>query len=147
MNSLSPLLLAALAALAGGCNRSAAAAGSVAAPAAEFKNGFGLQLSAEAQQRVGLALAEVETRAFPHGAVAAVPADALLRTVRGDFVFVQNGDWLLRTPVTVGATHGGWIEIAEGLYEGDRLAVRGIRALWLAELQAVNGGVGCADGH
>jgi hypothetical protein len=33
------------------------------------------------------------------------------------------------------------------LLEGDVIAVAGGRYLWLAELQAIKGGVGCADGH
>ena len=38
-------------------------------------------------------------------------------------------------------------EVGDGLLEGDEIAVAGAQGLWLAELQAVKGGVGCADGH
>ena len=76
-----------------------------------------------------------------------LPAAALLRTVKGDFVFVANGDWYLRTPVQIGAAHGDWLEVTGGLYEGDTVVTQGANALWLAELSATNGGVGCADGH
>jgi len=107
--------------------------------AATYKAGFGVQLSPEAARFVDLAVGDVEARG--------IPASALLRTIKGDFVFVANGDWFLRTPVTLGVRDGDWIEVRDGLYEGDRVVVRGVRALWLAELQAVNGGVGCADGH
>jgi len=121
---------------------------SAEAVAAEYKAGHGVRLGEAAAAFVGLRLGDVETRDLPGAAgVAAIPRDALLRTVRGEFVFVQNGDWLLRTPVTAGVATDGWIEVKDGLYEGDRVAVAGVDALWLAEIAAVNGGVGCADGH
>lgn len=116
--------------------------------AATYKPGHGLRLGEAAATFAGLRLGEVETRDVgDRRGVAAVPHDAVLRTVRGAFVFVDNGGWLLRTPVAIGADAQGWVEIREGLYEGDRVAVAGIDALWLAEISAVNGGVGCADGH
>ena len=114
-----------------------------AATAAHYKEGHGVQLSPGAAAFVGLATAEVGAA----GTVPAIPAAALLRTVKGDFVYVANGDWYLRTPVTAGGAHGERIEIRDGLYEGDVVVSAGVEALWLAELQAVNGGVGCADGH
>lgn len=119
-----------------------------AAPAAVFKAGRGLQLGATAAQFIGLATAEVAARDLPGAAGApAIPEAALLRTVRGDFVFVANGGWYLRTPVQIGAVAGGWVEIRDGLYEGDTVVAQGARALWLAEIQAVNGGVSCTHGH
>ena len=141
-----------------GCQRAVAAsasphgAGAAKAgdppPAVVYKAGRGLQLSPAALQHVGLSTAEVATRDLPGApGVAAIPASALLRTVRGDFVFVANGGWLLRTPVTVGAAGPGWLEVKDGLYEGDTVVAHGTRALWLAEIQAVNGGVSCSAGH
>ncbi len=119
-----------------------------AAPAVLFKAGRGLQLGATAVQFIGLATAEVAMRDLPGAAGApAIPESALLRTVRGEFVFVANGGWYLRTPVRTGAAAGGWIEIRDGLYEGDTVVAQGARALWLAEIQAVNGGVSCTHGH
>jgi multidrug efflux pump subunit AcrA (membrane-fusion protein) len=119
-----------------------------AAPAVLFKAGRGLQLGATAAQFIGLATAEVVARDLPGVAGApAVPESALLRTVRGEFVFVANGGWYLRTPVQTGAAAGGWVEIRDGLYEGDTVVAQGARALWLAEIQAVNGGVSCTHGH
>ncbi len=119
-----------------------------AAPAVVFKAGRGLQLGATAAQFIGLATAEVAARDLPGAAgVPAVPESALLRTVRGEFVFVANGGWYLRTPVQIGAAAGGWVEIRDGLYEGDTVVAQGARALWLAEIQAVNGGVSCTHGH
>jgi hypothetical protein len=49
--------------------------------------------------------------------------------------------------VVIGATDASHIEIKDGLYEGDTIVVKGVRGLSLAEIQALNGGVGCADGH
>lgn len=117
-------------------------------PAATYKAGHGVQLTPTARAFVGLETGAVASHTFVSGSeVAAIPADALLRTVKGDFVYVANGDWFLRTPVKVGATDATHVEIKDGLYEGDTVAVKGVRGLSLAELQALNGGVGCADGH
>lgn len=147
-----PLSLAAVLLMAGlnGCNRSAAETGGAhadAAQAAHYKAGHGLQLTPAAARFIGLATAEVGTQEIGAGFVTAVPAAVLLRTVKGDFVFVANGDWYLRTPVQIGAARGDWLEVTGGLYEGDTIVTQGANALWLAELSATNGGVGCADGH
>lgn len=151
MKTLLVALLVALSAAAfSGCSRSSAetvGATPAAKPAAHYKAGHGLQLSPTASQFIGLQAAVVAARDVGAAkAVAAVPATALLRTVRGDFVFVANGGWFLRTPVQIGAGDGAWFEVKDGLYEGDSIVTHGTHALWLAELQAVNGGVGCADG-
>ena len=134
-----------------GCARSSAetvAAQPEVKPAAYYKAGHGLQLTAVGSQFIGLKTGEVASRDVGDAkAVAAVPADALLRTVKGDFVYVANGEWFLRTPVKIGAADGKWFEIKDGLYEGDTIVVKGTRGLSLAEIQALNGGVGCADGH
>jgi len=116
--------------------------------AATYKAGHGVQLTPTARTFVGLETGEVVSRKFAGAsAVNAIPAEALLRTVKGDFVYVANGDWFLRTPVQVGAIDASYIEIKDGLYEGDAIVVKGVRGLSLAEIQALNGGVGCADGH
>jgi hypothetical protein len=137
------LLLASLAAgliLAAGCTDSHArtAATPTVAPAATYKAGHGIQLSPAAR-----AFAQVATTGFE----GRLPASALLRTARGNFVFVDNGGWFLRTPVAVAQDDGLTFTLKDGLYDGDIVVIRGVTALWLAELQAVNGGVGCADGH
>ncbi len=108
------------------------------ATAAHYKAGHGIQLSPAARAFVCIATADFATR---------LPTDAVLRTVKGDFVYVANGPWFLRTPVTLGAADATSFALKEGLYEGDTFVTHGVRALWLAELQATNGGVGCADGH
>lgn len=147
---LATLFAAAAAAFFTGCARSAADTGTTTSvePAAHFKEGHGLHLTATGSKFVGLKTGDVASRDIGESrGVAAVPAEAVQRTVKGNFVYVVNGDWFLRTPVALGATDGEWIEIKDGLYEGDRIATAGTRWLWLAELQAVNGGVACADGH
>ena len=145
------LILASLAALAlSGCNRSVAETvpDHKHTPAATYKEGHGLKLSEHGAQFVALKTADVGSRLFGQAAhVAAIPAEALLRTVKGDFVYVANGEWFLKTAVKIGANDGAWVEIAGGLYEGDRIVISGTKALWLAEVHAVNGGVGCAHGH
>jgi hypothetical protein len=116
-------------------------------PAALYKAGLGLQLSPGARAVADLQTSDVTERAIGSDRRPAIPATALLRTVKGDFVFVANGIWFLKTPVTVAAVDADWVQIAEGLFEGDTVVSHGARVLLLAELQAVNGGVGCADGH
>lgn len=149
-------ILLALAALAAAflpaCNRSSAKSPLTAAPepspAVTYKEGRGLQLSAPAAAFIALQTAEAGGGDPAKGGEGVrIPATALLRTAKGTFVFVANGSWFLRTPVTVGENDGPWLTVKDGLYEGDVVVTRGVQALWLAEIQAVNGGVGCADGH
>lgn len=145
-------LLAAGAALAlSACSRSAAGADAPTVempPAATYRAGHGLKLSPAGARFIELQTEEVRLREQGGGrAITAVPAHAVLRTIKGDFVFVANGERLLRTAVVLGPNDAGWVEIVDGLYEGDHVVVRGVDALWLAEIAAVNGGVGCADGH
>lgn len=115
-------------------------------PAAIYKAGYGLRLSPSASELTGLITMDVADRVGAHGSGLVIPVGALLRTVKGDFVYVANGGWFLRTPVTIGAADDHWVHVNDGLYAGDAVVARGVRTLWLAELQAVNGGVGCADG-
>lgn len=120
---------------------SAAPSAVATVPAATYKAGHGLRLTPAARAFIGLATIDF--------AGTRIPATAVLRTVKGDFVYVRNGDEFLRTPVTLGAADGDTTSFAitDGLYDGDTVVTQGVRALWLAELSATNGGVGCADGH
>ena len=128
--------LTAISLLLTGCSDShAQSQASEAPPASTYKAGHGVRLSPAATEFAGVATAEF---------TGSLPAGALLRTVKGDFVYVANGEWLLRTPVVLAADG---VTVTHGLYEGDIVVTQGVRALWLAELQAINGGVGCADGH
>lgn len=142
-------LILALLALSG-CSASRADTPATTAPepAATYKAGHGLRLSDAAHGFIGLETGEVAAHPVAGRPVAAaIPVGAVLHTVRGDFVYVANGGWFLLTSVVVGASDGTHVEIADGLYEGDAVVTRGVRQLALAEIQALNGGVGCADGH
>lgn len=77
--------------------------------------------------------------------VTVIPRSALLRAAEGDFVYTVNGDHLTRTAVKVGADSGDFIEITDGLYSGDKVAVKPVQTLWLTELRFVKGGAACAD--
>lgn len=69
-----------------------------------------------------------------------IPHSALLETSTGTYAFVQNGGFLLRTEIKTGARNKDNIEITEGLYEGDTIAVKPVEALYLIELRATKGG-------
>lgn len=81
------------------------------------------------------------------GKALVVPASALLTTARGDFVYVVNGDHFFRSPVQAGKRTERSVEIIDGLFDGDVVVANGVASLWLVELQAINGGESCADGH
>jgi hypothetical protein len=68
-------------------------------------------------------------------AVTVVPTPALLRSAQGDFVYVVNGERLLRTAVKVGDAGDEFFEIKDGLYTGDKVVVRPVEILWLTELR------------
>ena len=65
---------------------------------------------------------------------------ALLKASEGDFVYVQNGDYLLRSQVKAGVVGTHEIEIIDGLYAGDIVASEPGETLWLIELRATKGG-------
>lgn len=79
--------------------------------------------------------------------VVSVPREALLKTVEGHFVYTVSGERLVRTAVKIGAINESFVEITDGLYSGDQVAVQPVMTLWLAEMQALRGGKACADGH
>lgn len=72
--------------------------------------------------------------------VVAVPFSAVLDTAAGKFAYVKNGDFVLRTPIKTGPASGDFIEITDGIYEGDTIAVTGAEALYLIELRSTKGG-------
>ncbi len=86
--------------------------------------------------RVTVTLAGTQT-------VTVVSRTALLRTTEGDFVYVVNGQHLIRAAVKVGGEQDGFVEIKSGLLTGDKIAVAGVSLLRLAELHHVNGGDAC----
>jgi hypothetical protein len=69
-----------------------------------------------------------------------VPRSAVLEAATGKFVFVQNGEYLLRTPVRTGAESSEYIEITDGLYAGDIVVSNPVEMLYLIELRATKGG-------
>lgn len=79
--------------------------------------------------------------------VVSVPRAALLKTAEGRFVYTASGEHFVRTPVKVGVMGDEHIEIADGLYPGDKVVVNPVMSLWMAELQSIRGGKACADGH
>jgi hypothetical protein len=72
--------------------------------------------------------------------VLTIPRSAVLETATGKFAFVQNGDYLLRTPVTTGAESAEHTEITDGIYAGDVVATNPVETLYLIELRATKGG-------
>lgn len=72
--------------------------------------------------------------------VMVIPRAALLDAATGTFVYVKNGDHFLRTPVKVGVTSDGWVEVTDGLFEGDVVVSQGATDLWLIELRFTKGG-------
>ncbi|MBM3853422.1 MAG: hypothetical protein FJ399_09730 [Verrucomicrobia bacterium] len=126
-----------------GCTRSSAHSDEAPAAsretAATYNAARGIALTPFARTFVG-----VETADFAAGVV---PASAVLRTVEGTFVYVENGGWFLRTRVTLGppSADGVTIPVRAGLYEGDRIVVRAVHSLWLAELHFLRAGQSCAQ--
>jgi multidrug efflux pump subunit AcrA (membrane-fusion protein) len=85
---------------------------------------------------------------FPAGdAVTSIPKSALLTTAEGTFVYAENDEYFLRTPVQVGAINEDHVEIIDGLYTGDVVVTTPVMSLWLAELQILRGGKACTCGH
>lgn len=95
---------------------------------------------ADAALRVGEFVSGAVTRSGGTAAVVAIPRSAVLETATGKFVFVENGRFLLRTPVTTGAESADYIEIADGLYAGDVVATQPVETLYLIELRSTKGG-------
>ncbi len=59
----------------------------------------------------------------------AVPAPAVGVGEGGAYVFVVQADSLVRKPVSLGLTAEGWVEISQGLEEGDLVVVSGLANL------------------
>jgi multidrug efflux pump subunit AcrA (membrane-fusion protein) len=70
----------------------------------------------------------------------AIPRSALLETAGGTFVYVLHDDRFLRTSVRPGVSSEDFVEIAEGLQEGDAVVSKGAIDLWLIELRFTKGG-------
>jgi len=105
-----------------------------------------ITVSTESELPVGTSMKAVVSH--PEGeAVAAIPASALLKTAEGTFAYTVNGNFFVRTPVTVGASNDQLVEITDGLYAGDQVVTTPVMSLWMAELQVLRGGKACTCGH
>lgn len=69
-----------------------------------------------------------------------IPTGALLKTVQGTFVYVKNGDYLLKTPVQQGQQLDQLTAITQGLQGGETLVVQPVENLYLIELRLSKGG-------
>lgn len=69
-----------------------------------------------------------------------LPSSAVLETANGTFAYVLNGKHLLRTEIKTGSKNEGYLEVMEGLYEGDIVAEKQVETLYLIELRATKGG-------
>jgi hypothetical protein len=90
--------------------------------------------------RIGEFLSGFVTQSGAQQTALTVPRSAVLETATGKFAFVENGDFLLRTPVSTGAESTDYIEITDGLYAGDIVASNPVETLYLVELRATKGG-------
>ena len=61
----------------------------------------------------------------PRDAVLLVPADAVIRSARGDRVLVRHGAGFMPVAVSVGQRYGGELEILDGLGMADEIVVSG----------------------
>lgn len=75
--------------------------------------------------------------------VTAIPRTALLECSEGQFVYAVNGDYFVRTRVTAGMVGDEFVEITDGLYEGDQVVAEPVMSLWMTELASVKGGQSC----
>ncbi|MBM3848360.1 MAG: hypothetical protein FJ405_19005 [Verrucomicrobia bacterium] len=91
----------------------------------------------------------VECSGVTDGTHLSIPREALLTLAGGHFVYAVNGDFLTRTPVKLGASGSARVEVVDGLLAGDQVVQKGAMALWMIEMQAINGGDLCcpAAGH
>lgn len=103
-----------------------------------YQKDRGLLLPAELRASLGVTLAELAD-APP----VLVPKAAVIYGVQEDFVYVENGEHIVRTPVASGQSRGDQIEITEGLLGGDRVVTAGAHDLWMIELLAIRGGSPC----
>jgi hypothetical protein len=113
-----------------------------------YTEGRGISLTPQGQELIGLTLSDVTaSEDSQHLGAVTIPSSALLRTIRGDFVYVRNGSNLLKTPINLLPASDDRQLITDSLFEGDQVVSQGAKTLWLIELQATNGGVACTDGH
>ena len=69
-----------------------------------------------------------------------IPRSAFVDAATGTFVYARNGERWLRTPVKAGGATESFVEILDGLFEGDVVVSKGATDLWLIELRFTKGG-------
>lgn len=69
-----------------------------------------------------------------------VPPSSILQTSTGTFIYVQNGDSLLRTEIEIGMKNSEYIEVIKGLSKGATIVMKPVENLYLIELRATKGG-------
>ena len=69
-----------------------------------------------------------------------IPRSSHVNAATGDFVYVQNGERWLRRAVKIGGANEDYVEILEGLSEGETVVGKGAVDLWLIELRFTKGG-------
>lgn len=67
------------------------------------------------------------------GAVASVPASALLKTAEGSFVHTVNGSFYVRSPVKTGASNDQFVEITDSLFSCDQIVTTPVMSFWMTE--------------
>jgi len=72
--------------------------------------------------------------------VLVIPEIAVLKTVNGEYVYVSNGESFRRTEIKTSEGSAGFLEIKEGLDEGETIVVMPVLQLWLIELKLTKGG-------
>jgi len=72
--------------------------------------------------------------------VLAVPRSALVDAATSTFVYIQHGARWRRTPVRAGGSTEDFVEILDGLSEGETVVSKGATDLWLVELRFTKGG-------
>lgn len=95
---------------------------------------------AEGILRVGAFLSGTISVGAKGDAVISIPRSAVLETATGKFAYVQNGEFLLRTPISTGAESADFAEITDGIYAGDTVVSEAVETLYLIELRATKGG-------
>ena len=107
------------------------------------KDGEGISLCGATKESINLRTTPVTERTEGSEQILTVPKTAVLNTTAGASVYVENGEYYKRTDVKPGRILGDWVEIKEGVYEGDVVVTHSAQTLWLIELRAVKGGKGC----
>lgn len=77
-------------------------------------------------------------------AVLAVPRSAIVEVNKKNLVYVQNGNDFKSVEVGLGRTSGDWVEVTQGLFDGDQVVTQRANQL---QAQSLRGGGEAADEH